>query len=51
VPAKMANNGKVDVGALWTDPEGDPDALHAGHVEVGVSRRHAPLATAAPGVQ
>jgi penicillin-binding protein 2 len=50
-PQKMANNGKVDVGALWTDPEGDADALHAGHLVIDVAKRHAPLATAAPGVE
>ena len=50
-PQKMANNGKVDVGALWSDPEGDGDALRAGHVTIDTSKRHAPLAAAAPGIQ
>ncbi len=50
-PPKLANSGKVDVGALWTDPEGDGGALHAGHFAVDVAKHHAPLAAAAPGVQ
>jgi penicillin-binding protein 2 len=42
----------VDVGALWnsTEPDGG-DALHAGHFLMDVSRHHAPLAAAAPGVE
>ena len=51
LPPKLANSGKVDVGALWTEPEGDGNALHAGHFAVDVAKHHAPLATAAPGVQ
>jgi penicillin-binding protein 2 len=50
-PQKLANNGKVDVGALWTDPDGDGNALHGGHFAVNVSKHHAPLAIAAPGVE
>ena len=51
LPPKLANSGKVDVGALWTDPDGDGNALHAGHFAVDVAKRPAPLAAAAPGVQ
>jgi penicillin-binding protein 2 len=50
LPPKLANSGKVDVGALWTDPDGDGGALHAGHFAVDVAGHHAPLAAAAPGV-
>ena len=50
-PPKLANSGKVDVGALWTDPDGDGNALHAGHFAVDVAKHHAPLAAAAPGVE
>ena len=54
-PPKLADNGKVDVGALWSGPDqdGDHDAssLHAGHFAVDVAKKRAPLATAAPGVQ
>jgi len=50
-PPKLANSGKVDVGALWTDPDGDGNALHAGHFAVDVAKHHAPLAVAAPGVE
>jgi penicillin-binding protein 2 len=49
-PPKLASNGKVDVGALWTDPESSDQALHAGHYTLDVGRG-APLATAAPGLQ
>ena len=42
-PQKMANNGKVDVGALWSDPEQE-DArgnatLHGGRFTVGCFRQ------------
>src|SRR3977135_3820516 len=58
-PQKVAENGKVDIGALWSgfdagksgDGDGDDSpALHAGHVLMDVTRVHAPLAAAAPGV-
>lgn len=51
LPPKLATSGKVDVGALWTDPDGDGNALHVGHFAVDVAKHHAPLAVAAPGVQ
>jgi penicillin-binding protein 2 len=51
LPQKLANSGKVDVGALWSDPQGDGDTLHGGHFTVDVAGHHAPLAAAAPGVQ
>jgi penicillin-binding protein 2 len=50
-PQKLANNGKVDVGALWTDPSGGDDNLHGGHFTVDLGRHHLPLAVAAPGLQ
>ena len=51
LPSKLAKNGKVDVGALWSDPDSNGDALHAGHFSVDVAKHHAPLAVAAPGVE
>jgi len=56
-PQKMVeqpkNGGKVDVGALWTDPDSDggKDALHGGRFAVDVSKKPMPLATAAPGMR
>ncbi len=54
-PQKMANSGKVDVGALWSDPEQEDArgnaSLHGGHLTVDVSGKHAPLAVAAPGIE
>jgi len=54
-PPKLADKGKVDIGALWSGADGDEDhhlsALHAGHFVMDVAKQHAPLAAAAPGVQ
>jgi len=50
-PAKVANNGKVDVGVLWSGAGEDGDALHAGHLLVDAAGKHVPLAVAAPGVE
>ena len=54
-PSKVANNGKVDIGALWTEPNNDSDGdrqkLQGGRFVLDVSKDRLPLATAAPGVQ
>jgi penicillin-binding protein 2 len=50
-PAKVASNGKVDVGVLWNGAGDDRDALDAGHFLVDAAGKHAPLAAAAPGVE
>ncbi len=49
-PAKVAGNpsAKVEMAAVWTGPE---DKLHGGRFAVKMAKNHAPLATAAPGVQ
>ena len=54
-PTKVAGqgSGKVDVGAVWSEPamdEGAPDHLQAGRFLIDVTRKRAPLATAAPGM-
>ncbi len=53
LPTKMAdktrNDGKVDIGALWTAPESDK--LEGGRLSVSLSKRRPVLATAAPGIQ
>jgi penicillin-binding protein 2 len=54
-PTKVAGqgNGKIDVGAVWSEPaidEGDSDHLQAGRFLIDVTRKHAPLAAAAPGM-
>jgi len=46
---KPANNGKTDIGALWTSPA-EHDSLHAGHLVVGLPKKRLPLAVAAPGL-
>jgi penicillin-binding protein 2 len=51
-PVKVATRalpGKLDVGAVWGAPDGSQ--LHGGHFVLDMARRHAPLATAAPGVE
>jgi penicillin-binding protein 2 len=54
-PTKVAQGSKkVEVGAVWNSasPDGtDQDTLHGGRFVVDVSRKHVPLAAAAPGVQ
>jgi penicillin-binding protein 2 len=49
-PAKVAgsSSGRVEMGALWTAPE---EKLQGGRFAVKIAKNHAPLATAAPGVQ
>jgi penicillin-binding protein 2 len=55
-PTKMAQNGKVEIGGIWTSPDADDSVsvgesqLHAGHFYLDVSR-HAPMAAVAPPVQ
>jgi penicillin-binding protein 2 len=55
-PTKVAGSkdGKVDIGAVWSEPgvgDGDSDHLQAGQFLIDVSRKHAPLAVAAPGMR
>jgi penicillin-binding protein 2 len=54
-PTKVASeNKKVEIGAVWNSasPDGtDQDTLHGGRFVVDVSKKRAPLAVAAPGVQ
>jgi len=49
---KPKGDGKVDVGALWTDPESDggKDTLHGGRFVLDLPKKPLPLATAAPGM-
>jgi penicillin-binding protein 2 len=54
-PTKVAGqaNGKIDVGAVWSEPAmevGGSDHLQAGRFLIDVTRKRAPLATAAPGM-
>jgi len=64
-PTKVAGSGvtgshiagshpdKVDIGAVWSEPgtdEGDSDHLQAGQFFIEVSRKGAPMAVAAPGM-
>jgi penicillin-binding protein 2 len=54
-PTKIARgSGKLDIGAVWTTPDGDggnPNDLHAGHFAVEVSKKKPPVAAAAPGLE
>jgi penicillin-binding protein 2 len=52
-PSKMAQAGdQVEVGAVWNAPDADEDeTLRGGHFVVQVSKKHLPLAMAAPGVE
>jgi penicillin-binding protein 2 len=51
-PPKMADKpaGQVDIGALWTDPDGVKDALQAGKVIADLPRKAILPAAAAPGM-
>jgi penicillin-binding protein 2 len=54
-PQKMVEKptgSKVDVGALWTDPDsdGDKEKLEAGRFEFDLPKKPMPLAAAAPGI-
>jgi len=50
---KPKGSGKVDVGALWTDPDSDggKDTLHGGRFVLDLPKKPLPLATAAPGMR
>jgi penicillin-binding protein 2 len=49
-PTNVAtNNGKTEIGALWTAPESDK--LQGGRFLVDVAKKRAPLAVAAPGLR
>jgi penicillin-binding protein 2 len=48
VAQKPANDGKTEIGALWSSP-GD-ESLHAAHSVVTLPKKHLPLAVAAPGL-
>ena len=52
VVEKPANDGKAEIGALWSTPDsdGDGEKLHAGRVLVSLPKKPAPLAVAAPGL-
>jgi penicillin-binding protein 2 len=51
-PPKMADKpaGQVDIGALWTDPDGVKDALQGGKVIADLPRKAILPAAAAPGM-
>ena len=48
VVEKPKSDGKVDMGALWTAPDGDK--LEGGRFSLELPKRPATLATAAPGM-
>lgn len=50
---KPANDGKAEVGALWSMPsaDGPEQQLHGGRFIVNLPRKPAPLATVAPGLE
>jgi penicillin-binding protein 2 len=56
IPSKVAdkpkNNGKVEIGAVWTtpDPDGDKDKLQGGHFFLNVRKKPIVAAAAAPGM-
>jgi penicillin-binding protein 2 len=47
------NDGKAEIGALWSSPDadGDSEKLHAGRVVVNLPKKQLPLALAAPGMR
>ncbi len=54
-PTKMVeqpkSDGKVDIGGLWSDPDGNGhDALQGGRFVMDLSKTRMPVATAAPGM-
>jgi penicillin-binding protein 2 len=49
VAQKPANDGKAEIGALWSSP-GDGESLHAAHSVVSLPKKPLPLAVAAPGL-
>jgi penicillin-binding protein 2 len=50
---KPANDGKAEIGALWTEPDGSgqEQKLQSGRLLVNLPKKPTPLAVAAPGVQ
>ncbi len=53
-PTNVAtNDGKAEIGALWTAPEtdGDGEKLQGGRIVVSLPKKAAPLAVAAPGLR
>jgi len=53
VVEKPVNDGKAEIGALWSSPDayGDSEKLHAGRVVVNLPKKQLPLAVAAPGMR
>ncbi len=52
VPSKIAQNQNVEVGAVWTTPDADDEALKGVHFVLDVMKsKRVPLAVAAPGMQ
>lgn len=51
-PPKLADKpaGQVDIGGLWTDPDGDKDGLQAGKFIVDLPKKALLPAAAAPGM-
>jgi penicillin-binding protein 2 len=57
-PTKVAGsgNGKIEIGAVWSDSGGEGDAsgkgdhMHSGRFSIDLARKRAPLAMAAPGL-
>ncbi len=49
---KPKNDGTVDIGGLWTEPDadGDKEALQGGRFVLDLSKKPLPLAMAAPGM-
>src|SRR5882762_4600500 len=51
-PTKVAKgDGDVEVGAVWNPSEGEGEELRSGHFVLPVSKKRAPLAVAAPGLE
>jgi len=52
VVQKPTNDGKAEIGALWTSPDehGDPERLEGGRFSVTLPKKPLPLAVAAPGI-
>jgi hypothetical protein len=53
VAGKPKSDGKVEIGAVWTDPDpdGGKDHLQAGRFFIEKTAKKPVLATAAPGLQ
>jgi len=50
LPSKLAENKKVDIGAVWNLSDESED-LRGGHFAVELAKKHLPIAAAAPGLQ